>query len=289
MRSKVFIIIAAISVSISGCNRKGERSEMNIIFLHHSTGDVIWSGAPPSIIKRAANKVNSRLADLVSGKGQILRLFEDYNMSHGKSYSIHERDFPKATPYGWNNHPFDYYNIWVQHAGDEPFMEEPTLEILTRDYQIIIFKHCFPVSNIQPDRDSADINSFYRSVSNYKLQYLALRDKLNSFPETKFILFTGAAQIKSRISPEEAERAKEFFGWVTAEWDIPGDNIFIWDLYNLQTEGELYFRDEYAVSPDDPHPGKEFARRVGSLFFNRIIDVIESDGLGTNVKGEIIK
>ena len=92
-----------------------------------------------------------------------------------KTISIEEMAFPKASPYGWHNYPYDYYNIWVKNAGNEPFMEEPTLEILTKQYQVVIFKHCFPVSNIQPDQDSADINSDFKSLSNYKLQYLALK------------------------------------------------------------------------------------------------------------------
>ena len=35
--------------------------------------------------------------------------------------------------------------------------------------------------------------------------------------------------------------------------DQPDDNIYIWDLYSLQTEGGLYFKDEYAVSEKDSH------------------------------------
>ena len=193
--------------------------------------------------------------------------------------------FPKAAPYGWNNNPYDYYNIWVKNAGDKPYKEEPTLEILTKEYQVIIFKHCFPISNIQPEQDSADINSNLRTISNYKLQYSALRDKLYQFPNTKFILFTGAAQVKGCISEDEAKRAKEFFNWVIQEWDLPGDNIYLWDLYNLETEGELYFKENYAESINDSHPNGDFAGKAVKLLFNRIIDVVENNGHGTSLNG----
>jgi len=66
------------------------------------------------------------------------------------------------------------------------------------------------VSNIQVDKDSADINSDYKSLANYKLQYEALRNKLHEFSDTKFILWTGAAQVKSAVSEDEATRAREF-------------------------------------------------------------------------------
>ena len=195
-------------------------------------------------------------------------------------------EFPKEAPYGWNNFPYDYYNIWVKNAGDKPFMEEPTLEMLTKEFQIVIFKHCFPVSNIQEDLDSADINSDVKTISNYKLQYIALRDKLHEFPDTKFILFTGAAQVKSNISEDEAKRAREFFRWVTDEWDLPDDNIYLWDLYKLETEGDLYLKEKYSLNPNNSHPNKDFAGKVVILLFNRILDVIENNGTRTHLTGE---
>jgi hypothetical protein len=196
--------------------------------------------------------------------------------------------FPKASPYGWVNYPYDYYNIWVKNAGNEPFMEEPTLEMLTKKYQVIIFKHCFPVSNIQPNLDSADINSDYKSLANYKLQYLALRDKLHEFPNTKFILFTGAVQVKAQIKEDEALRAHEFSKWVVEEWDLADDNIYLWDFYKLETEGGLYLKDNYAYSSNNSHPNGEFASKAVQLLFNRIVDVIDNNGLGTNLTGEKI-
>lgn len=271
---------------LSSCsNSRDENTDYNILFLHHSTGRVIWKGET-SFLSRAAGKVSRRLGNLLSGKAALPGMFEDYNKEKGRGYAIEDLEFPKRSPYGWNNFPYDYYNIWVKHAGEEPYMEEPTLEMLTRNNHLIIFKHCFPVSNIITDADSAYIDSDIKTLSNYKIQYLALRDKLQEFPETKFIVFTGAAQVKSAVTEEEALRAKEFFSWVVNEWDMPDDNIFIWDLYQLQTEGGLYFKDEYAVSASDSHPNGSFAGRVGKLLFSRIIDVIENDGMGTALTGE---
>lgn len=278
----LFIIVA----STQSCQQKEKNSDMNIIFLHHSTGGVIWQGTKIPLINRAAAKVSPKLVNLVGKKAGLPLLFDKYSKENSKNYLIKEMAFPKLSPYGWNNYPYDYYNIWIKNAGNEPYMEEPTLEMLAKEYQVIIFKHCFPVSNIRPDKDSADINSNYRSLSNYKLQYNALRDKLHEFPDTKFLIFTGAVQVKGSITEDEARRAKEFFTWVINEWDLPGDNIYLWDLYNLETEGGLYFKDEYAASIIDSHPNSEFAGKVMKLLFNRIIDVIENNGIRTKVTGE---
>ena len=282
----IFFIIILFAIPLNSCKQKEKTSDMNILYLHHSTGGVIWQGEKPSIITRAARKVSTGLADALGGKAKLPAFFDKYNKENSKNYLIREMAFPKASPYGWHNYPYDYYDIWVKHAGDEPYMEEPTLEILTRQYQVILFKHCYPVSNIQADKDSADINSDYKSLANYKLQYTALRDKMHEFPDTKFIVWTGAAQVKSAVSEDQAIRAREFFNWVKDEWDLPGDNIHIWDLYSLETEGGLYLKEEYATSPNDSHPNSEFAGKVVQLVFNRIIDVIENNGTRTNLKGE---
>ena len=285
LRITAFILVIAV-VSLNSCKQKEKTSDMNIIYLHHSTGGVIWQGEKASIFTRALRKVSTELSNSLGGQAKLPLLFEKYNIEKDKNYLIKEMAFPKASPYGWHNYPYDYYNIWVKNAGDQPFMEEPTLELLTRQYQVIIFKHCFPVSNIQPDLDSADINSDYKSLANYKLQYHALRDKLHEFPDTKFILWTGAALTKASVSEGAAKRAKEFFRWVVEEWDQPGDNIHIWDFYSLETEGGLYLKEEYASSPGDSHPNSEFAGKAAPLIFDRIIDVIENDGSRTNLRGE---
>ena len=281
-------ILILLAVSLISCNEQEKTSDMNILYIHHSTGGVIWQGEKASIIMRAARKISTKLAEAVGSKAKLPSLFDKYNQENNKNYLIKEIVFPKAAPYGWHNYPYDYYDIWVEHAGNEPYMEEPTLEMLTKLYQVISFKHCFPVSNIQPDKDSAYINSDYKSLANYKLQYNALRDKLHEFPDTKFIVWTGAALAKGAVSEEAAMRAREFFTWVKEEWDLPEDNIWLWDFYELETEGGLYLKDEYATSDTDSHPNTVFASNAVGLIFNRIVDVIESNGTGTNLKGEKI-
>ena len=151
---------------------------------------------------------------------------------------------------------------------------------------MIIFKHCFPVSNIEEDQATPDINSKTKTLANYKLQYAAIKEKLHEFPSTKFIVFTGAVQVKANNSEEKAKRAQEFFKWVKEEWDEPEDNIYLWDLSSLQTEGGLYFKDDYALSPENSHPNGDFAGMAVELLFARIIDVVENDGKGTLLTGK---
>jgi hypothetical protein len=235
-----------------------------IVFLHHSTGGSIWIG-----------KTNKYLYRLTQ-KGDVQNFINDFNKKNKTDYDITELIFPKETPYGWNNYPYDYYNIWVKNAGKNDYMEEPTLEILTKEYEVIVFKHCFPVSRILKDTGVPDINSSEKRIENYKLQYNALKHKMHEFPNNKFIIWTPAVCIKSQITEDEAKRTYQFYKWMIDEWDEKGDNIFIWDFYKYETEGDLYLAEKNAYGPNNSHPGRKFSARVAPLFCNYIVDVIKS-------------
>jgi len=257
------LLIICACIFVVSC--KSNHNEMKkIVFLHHSTGTSVWVG-----------KTNKYLYKL-TGKGDVQKFFSDYNKRNKTDYNISELSFPKQTPYGWNNYPYDYYNIWVKNAGENPYMEEPTLEILTKEYEVIVFKHCFPVSRILEDTGTPDIDSDEKRLENYKLQYNALKEKMHKFPSTKFIVWTPAICPKNKMAEAEAIRAQQFYNWIIEDWDEKGDNIFIWDFYKYETEGDLFLLDKNASDPENCHPGKEFSGKVAPLFCKYIIDVIES-------------
>ena len=249
----VVVFLSLIIGILMGEEVEMARKQAKILFLHHSTGGCVWEGG-------------------------VAEWFEKYNKEHSAAYNITETAFPKDKPYGWANYPYDYWNIWVQNAGPRAYKEEPTLEILTKECNIIIFKHCFPVASVKEDRGKPDVASDRKSIENYKLQYEALKAKLRQFPDTKFIVWTGAMLCKADTSEDNAKRAKEFFKWVKTAWDEKGDNIFLWDFEQLETDGGLYLKDEYAAAPDDSHPNVAFSKRVAPLFAARIVDVIEGRG-----------
>jgi len=229
----------------------------NILFLHHSTGYLIYHGGnPPNMIKRK----------LFPNKSFVSNWFCNYNKDNNTNYKITNRFFPKSTPYGWKNYPYDYYNIWVKNGGNNPYLNEPTLEILTKQYDLIIFKHCYPVSNIEDDINIPEIDSPEKRIENYKLQYLALQKKLHEFPNTKFLIWTGAIQVKNSLTYKQSLNAKNFFEWVLNDWGASNDNIYIWDYYSLATEGDLYLKDDHAKNIYDSHPRNSFEQKIAPMF-----------------------
>ena len=228
-----------------------------ILFLHHSTGELVWGGGVPQALKA-------------------------YNSSHGTRYTITERAYPDS-PYPWDNYPYDYWNLWVAHKGTATDQNQDNLDMLTRNYDVIVFKHCFPVSEIEPDQGQASASSPTKSLQNYYLQYKDLKTRLREFPAKKFIVWTGASLRQADTTVESATRAKTFFDWVINTWDEKGDNIFVWDFYALETEGGLYLTDANASS--DSHPGNAFCQRVAPFFVNRLVDVIEGRGDSSSLMG----
>jgi len=279
---KLLTMLPTLFLALFLMNCSNQKTQMTedaykIIFLHHSTGNNIWKGFDPG---------TNKLKQFFNKKNDVVPIWiNNYNTESGTNYFIKEQTFPKDKPYGWQNYPFDYYNIWVKNAGEEMFKGEPTLEILTKDFNLIIFKHCFPVSKILADSIEPDISSRIKTLENYKLQYVALKEKMLQFPETKFLVWTGAVMVEAKLSPIMAERTKVFFDWVRNEWDTEGDNIYIWDFYELETEGGLYLTEANARNKYDSHLNGEFAAKVAPLFCQRIVDIIETNGQKTSLTG----
>ena len=240
-------------------SQKTAPTKARILFLHHSTGECVWNGG-------------------------VKAWFETYNKANKTEYEITEQNFPKDAPYGWNNYPYDYWNIWVKHAGGKPYKSEPTLEMLTPKYDVIVFKHCFPVSAIEEDSGKGDVAGEDKRIENYKLQYAALKNKLREFPKTKFILWTGAALVKNETDEAAARRAKTFFEWVRDTWDERGDNIYVWDFRALETEGGLYLKAAHASG--DSHPNEKFSKVAAPLFCQRVVDVIRGSGDTGSITGK---
>lgn len=231
-------------------------STVRIGYLHHSTGGNIWGGGVPAY-------------------------FTTYNGAHGTHYQITEVTYPRTNGgYPWANYPYDYWNLWVNHTGTQQDRGELNLDQLAAQYEVIVFKHCYPVSSIGPDSDCnpASISSSIQTIANYRMQYEALKTRMKQFPNTKFILWTGAALTQASTSPANAQRARDFFTWVKSTWDQPGDNIFLWDFFELETEGGNYLKPAYAASTSDSHPNSTFSAAVAPYIGRRIVDVIEGRG-----------
>lgn len=227
-----------------------------IIFLHHSTGSGVYSG------------------------GNVSGWFSSYNSNNLTQYQISERSYP-TTPYPWENYPYDYWNLWINGACNSSDPDIECMNTLTQDYDVVIYKHCFPGAGVLADTGSPSISSSRKSLENYKLQYRALRDMMDSYPDNIFIIWTLAPLHRLASNDNDAARAKQFVDWVKGDFltedSQPHPNIYIFDFFGNAAGADNYLRYEYEIShsSSDSHPNTLANQTIGPIFAQFIIDSIE--------------
>ena len=246
--------------------------KVRVAYLHHSTGANVWKGGVPEF-------------------------FKSWNTEHTTDYRITEITYPATTGgrsrllrrfgarYPWANYPYDYWNLWVANRGESRDRGELNLDDLVKDHDVIVFKHCYPVSAILVDGDAPGVSSGVKTLSNYRLQYEAIKARLRQFPAKRFIVWTSPALTEQNTTPDQAERSRQFVEWVKHSWDEPGDNIFLWDFHSLETGGGPYLKPDYARSSTDPHPNTALSTLAAPLIGRRIVDVIEGRGDSVSLTG----
>lgn len=233
-----------------------------VIFLHHSTGRNVFK------------------------EGDVPGLIEAFNKNNGKSLEVTERSFPN-TPWPWSNYPYDYWKLWI---GGSCNSENPNIECmqtLAAKYDLVVLKHCYPGSAIKPNTGKPDVTSETKTLENYKEQYRALRSLFDSFPGTKFMVWTLAPLHRLATTPETAVRAGEFVDWVKNEWltedNKPHPNIYVFDFFSLLAELDanpakgvrycLKYDFERDHSKGDSHPNLSANQYAGPLFAKAVEEV----------------
>ncbi len=238
-----------------------------IIFLHHSTG-----------------------ANLCE-EGKVLKWFDYYNSLYDTSHQFFTRPYPGLKPKPMYNYPYDYWNLWVKGADKLSSQQgRPSLDELTSKYDVIVLKHCYPVSDIQKDTGFPQIDSDRKSIENYKLQYRALRDLMDSYSDTTFILWTLVPRNRVATTYKHAIRAKEFVNWVKNKFLFEDgkthSNIFIFDFWGLTAEqsqkpnkGEPYclkWEYERMHGERDSHPNEKANIIIAPKFAEFIVNSIQT-------------
>lgn len=262
MKSKQFYV-RALSLILPAALVCLQANSQKAIFLHHSTGGNVYN----------EGKVNAWIAD--------------YNHQHNSNIELTERAFPNK-PYEWKNYPFDYWNLWINGACDSGQPGIECMKTLSRDYRMIIFKHCFPGAQVLEDTGTPDISAERKSLENYKVQYRALRKMMHKYPDNIFVVWTLAPLHRLSTNPENARRAKQFVEWVKGEWLAEDgkshDNILVFDFWGLTAEEKenpgqgqvncLRYKYERSHESGDSHPNTMANEAVGPIFSKFIVDAL---------------
>ena len=214
------------------------RDFSHIIFLHHSTG--------ANLI--AQGDVRQRLTDLG---------YEFYD--HG--YNDDGLVLADGTPAGRdfdvpddNTDPDGFAAIFAQPLHDPP---DNTFSHLM-GYDVIAFKSCFPVSNIESDEQLADYRSYY----------LSIRDRMDEYPDKIFVVVTPPPEIPADTNSEAAARARAFSDWLASDEYLGGHpNVFTFNFFDLLADpSTIMLQTDYQADENDAHPNELANRTIGPLF-----------------------
>ena len=151
--------------------------------------------------------------------------------------------------------------------------------------QIIMFKSCFPNSNLEGNPGDPAAPGDGLTVGNAKYVHNEILEYFASRPDKLFIVITAPPLIMSNTSPEAAANARAFNNWLYNDWLAENNytlpNVAVFDFYNVLTGPENHHRfvdgqiehvfDErntsnYHASSDDDHPSAKGNRKATEEF-----------------------
>ncbi len=240
-------------------NPNPPEAAVKLIFIHHSTGEA-W------------------LADEHGGLGLALGqnnyFVSDTNYGWGPD-SIGDRTDIVNWP-EWFRGPESaryleaVFNESEQHSSYTRSLPDPGGE-----NEIILFKSCFPNSNIEGSpTDPPESQGDALTVSNAKFIYNDLLNYFRTRPDKLFIVITAPPLGDANTSPEIAANARAFNNWLTDDWlreaNYPYPNVAVFDFYNILTDPANHHRfnngmiehiieqggntSYYPSDPSDDHP-----------------------------------
>lgn len=226
------ISLARVVLDRSNVTALNQGDFRNIIFVHHSVG---------------TNLLNDT---------DLRQQFTDagYHLwDHGYNWEGLRDPAGNSTGYSYNipgdgSDPHDYQRIFAQPIYNTPINVLSSL----MQYEVIMFKSCFPANSIQSDQQLQD----------YKTWYVGMRDFMDQHPEKIFIAFTPPPLVRKETTVSEAQRARQFADWLTSgEFTNGHPNVFVFDLFGLLADDNPQSPTANTLRPDysngeDSHPTK---------------------------------
>ncbi len=257
--------LSPVNVHAQGDNPAPPHETVRLIFIHHSCGEN-W---------------------LSDGNGDLGRVLGENNY------------FVSDTNYGWGPDSIgDRTDIpnwleWFRGPESERYLaalytESERLSSYTNplsdpggENTIIMFKSCFPNSNLEGNPDDPPAPGEGLSVGNAKYIYSELLEYFAARPDKLFIAIT-APPVQD---PTYAANARAFNTWLVKDWlnenGYTHNNVAVWDFYNILTgpdnhhrfqDGTVeYITDQggntlYYPSNGDDHPSREGNQKATSEF-----------------------
>lgn len=248
MKRQMSVVICIVLLCLGGivAQETGD-GVVQIIFMHHSTGAGVMNDGG---VREAFTELGYAFWD------------HDYN-EYGLSDASGER-----VGYSWNvpddnTNPDGWYAIFNQTVTSPP---SNTLSHML-EFDVIIFKSCFPASAIYDDS----------MLETYKRYYLSIREVIDRYPEKIFILWTTPPLVPNETTADQAARARHWAEYLTSdEYLAEHPNIFVFDFFTLMADEAGFLREEFRSGEWDSHPNWVGNRIAGPLLVQFVDEAVQN-------------
>ena len=215
-------------------------TKLSMVWHHHSTGDDLLKGG----LRAALDGNNIAFFDI------------NYKEAKVGDYVIGDHTDPPDFPGNFNTP--EYFKViagWELPDG--------------KTHDVIMFKSCFPASDIKSDK----------MLEQYKGYYRALLPTFKANPKILFIGMSTPPLTVGKTTADNALRARKWARWLTEEYanDVP--NVWVFDLFGVMAildgkpnQGTL--PPQFSAGKWDSHPRGDAGKAVARMFipwFNRTV------------------
>ncbi|MCD4684796.1 MAG: hypothetical protein K8S97_02530 [Anaerolineae bacterium] len=233
------VISLLIGIAMSGAGTgvtAAQEHPIRVLFMHHSTGQGIIQGGSVR-------------------EGFTARGYEFWDHGYNEEGLVDAAgnwlgvnwDMP-----GDNTDPDGWYAIFNQPVTSPP---SNTFSHML-EYDVIIFKSCFPSAHIYDDFMWAQ----------YQEYYLSIRDVADQHPDKLFVPFTTPPLVPNETDAAAAARARRWAEYLTSDEYLAGHpNIAVFDIFTHAADAQGFLRAEYRGDEWDSHPNDVANAALGPL------------------------
>jgi hypothetical protein len=155
-----------------------------------------------------------------------------------------------------------------------------------RQNDVIMFKSCFPNSDIKEDGQApGNVSDKAKTTWNYRAVFAELQGIMAKYPNKLFIYVTAPPLVPYETKPENAKRARDFNNWIKNDYvaeyakQTGQSNLLVFDLFDILTDKDNCLKADYRYNDRDSHPNPAGGQAATAAF----IDFLKSKGvIGAN-------
>ncbi len=243
---------------------------VKLIFIHHSSGE---------------NWLADDNGGLGFALGQNNYFVSDTNYGWGPGTIGDRTDIPNWLEWFASDETPEIMQAVYSESGQNSSYTR-ALEDPGGENEIVLFKSCFPNSNLEGSADDPAAPGDGLTVSNAKYVYNEILGYFLTRPDKLFIVVTAPPLLRANTSPENAANARAFDNWLVNDWlaenGYPLANVAVFDFYNVLTGKDNHHRVldgqiEHVFAPggnftfypsaaDDDHPSPKGNRKATEEF-----------------------